>query len=597
MHLILSPEFFYFSEDICHMKNLMKIEFSTLLNDSNCIKNLETHEYIITSPLIEAEGNFQITCPMKISSSANTLIKCDIIEVFSNSVSFSNMSFETTIIVDTSNDFTFQDCKIRSTKKFADSVISIASSQNILINRCKITESTDCSGIIINYDSVVSIKNTEISHHPNSLLICGNGSTVTISNCNLHHSNGNGIYWINDGEVQIDHCTITDTKYPPILLNGPKSNISNNIIQNCPQDGICVYNSAKFTIEDNTISKVGSSAISVRSEAKGIIKSNKITDTGGNGAYIEFSNVQLFDNIFDHTAYPGVVIMNQSTATLKGNKITNIKACGIAGRNAKSITIIENEIDEISECGISLSSTENCRIESNKISNCAISSVESYNKSNSFILNNSISQIGKYAFLSYTSGQIKAENNQIDHIGESMVKLSHKGRGEFINNQVTNCSNQFVNKTSSLYYFAKNGQFENVTNDIEKAEENSIKFEKTSVNDDLTLCMKCNERKRDCYLIKCGHRVFCRECALMSLQNNEKCPLCRFPIIQISEGFKMNNDDLCILCFENKPDTIIMPCGHTGVCSKCLNNWLKENRVCPCCRTSNPYYNKIETSL
>ena len=79
------------------------------------------------------------------------------------------------------------------------------------------------------------------------------------------------------------------------------------------------------------------------------------------------------------------------------------------------------------------------------------------------------------------------------------------------------------------------GQFEAVTNDIEKAEENSIKFEKQQVNDDSVLCFKCHKKPRDCYLMTCGHRVYCKECAQLALQNKENCPLCRFPIIQISE--------------------------------------------------------------
>ena len=56
-----------------------------------------------------------------------------------------------------------------------------------------------------------------------------------------------------------------------------------------------------------------------------------------------------------------------------------------------------------------------------------------------------------------------------------MVKLSHKGSGEFIDNKITDCSKQCENSTTSFYYFAGNGQFEAVTNDIEKAEENSIR--------------------------------------------------------------------------------------------------------------------------
>ncbi|KAK8880603.1 hypothetical protein M9Y10_003284 [Tritrichomonas musculus] len=97
--------------------------------------------------------------------------------------------------------------------------------------------------------------------------------------------------------------------------------------------------------------------------------------------------------------------------------------------------------------------------------------------------------------------------------------------------------------------------------------------------------------------MSCVTRVYGKECAELALQNKETYQLCRFPIIQVSEGFKMSQDNLCILCLENKADTIIMPCGHIGVCSKCLNNWFKGNKVCPICRNAGSYYNKIDTSL
>lgn len=575
----------------------MKIDFLTLLDESNSIKNTETQEILITSPLIEAEGEYQILNPIKISSSSNTLIKCDIIEIHSPSVSFSNLSFETNIIVDTSNDFTFQNCTIKSTKKVADSVISIVSSQNVQIDNCKITESIDCCGLSVNFESIANIKNTEISHQSDTLLVIGNGSFVTVSHCNLHHSECNGIHCSVECNIQVDHCTINDINYPPILVNSSFCEISNNIIHSCSQNGINIAKSPHFTIENNTISKISNSAISVQSESQGIIKSNKVSEIGGNGAFIEFSKVEFLENTFNQSTYPGIAVINESEATLKDNKISNVKMCGIAGRNAKTINIINNEIDSISECGISLSSTEKCLIEGNKITNCAISSVECYNKSNAVIQNNKISHMGKYAFLSYTSGSIKSENNEIDHIGDSMVKLSHKGSGEFINNKVSGCPNQCDNKTTSIYYFANNGQFEAVTNDKERAEQDSIKFEMPNVNDEVILCLKCNKNQRNCYLMKCGHKVYCKECAQLALENKENCPLCRFPIIQVSEGYKMGEEDLCFLCFENKPDAIIMPCGHTGVCSICLNNWFKNNRVCPCCRTGDCYYNKIETSL
>lgn len=578
-------------------KHKMKIDFLTLFNETNSTKNAETNEIVITSPLIVAEeGDYQIKSPCQISSTVNTQIKCDIIEIFSPSVSFSGITFETNIILDTSNEFTFKNCTIKSTKKQADSVISVNFSQKVLIEDCKIIESTDCVGITVNFSSIIKIINTEICNQANSLIVCANRSIATIINCNLHHSEGNGIFVDDEGDILIEKCQITNTKCPPIWINHAKCCVKDNVIVNCEQDSVCVYNSPNFMLENNEISNIGSSAISIRSEAKGVIKGNKIKNVKGNGIYIEFSDVEVVENIFDNIDFPSVAVINNSKAVLKENKITNIDKCSIAGRNAKHIEIINNEIDKSKECGISLSGTEKCIINGNKISNCLISAIETYNESNAEITDNKISNMGKYAFMSYTAGNIIAKNNQIDHVGESMAKLTHTGKGEFVDNVISDCKSQCENQTTGLYYFANNGEFEAVTNNKDKAND-KVKFEQPIVSKNVVLCLKCNKNQRNCFLLKCGHQVYCKECAELALKNHENCPLCRFPIIQVSEGFKMNEDELCILCCEKKPDSIIMPCGHTGVCSDCLNNWFKENRCCPVCRAGDSYYNKIEKNI
>lgn len=49
---------------------------------------------------------------------------------------------------------------------------------------------------------------------------------------------------------------------------------------------------------------------------------------------------------------------------------------------------------------------------------------------------------------------------------------------------------------------------------------------------------------------------------------------------------KENNEENCILCYENKPDILIDPCCHGGVCKNCVIKYLKaDGKNCPLCKT------------
>ena len=80
--------------------------------------------------------------------------------------------------------------------------------------------------------------------------------------------------------------------------------------------------------------------------------------------------------------------------------------------------------------------------------------------------------------------------------------------------------------------------------------------------------MKCQKNDRNCFLIDCGHKVFCKECADLACKNKEN-------------------------CFENTIDCIILPCGHMCVCSQCLEHWFKNNQTCPVCRNDHSFYKNI----
>ena len=366
----------------------------------------------------------------------------------------------------------------------------------------------------------------------------------------------------------------------------------NDSFQNTDQNALGVYKSTDFVVEKCTFKKICGTAIQICDQSTGVINENRISDIEGNGVYSTGnSKIECKNNKVTDISYPAFALTNQTVGSLFGNEIRNIKFSGICVRGAKHVKIEGTHISLTRESGISISDTEECEVVGNRIEKCDIASIEGYNQSRVTICDNDISDIGKYGFLAYTSGYMKAENNRIEEVGKAIVKLAYKGGGEFINNRVVNCANQCQCETSSPYFFSGNGNLPGVTNIPEKVSD-TVRLDEPYV-DHNSLCLKCNKKPRDYYLIECGHKVYCKDCAELALKNHENCPLCRFPIVNVSSGFGASNEDTCIICCEKKSDCIILPCGHMGCCSSCLENWFKNKQCCPICRSEPSFFKKI----
>ena len=46
-------------------------------------------------------------------------------------------------------------------------------------------------------------------------------------------------------------------------------------------------------------------------------------------------------------------------------------------------------------------------------------------------------------------------------------------------------------------------------------------------------------------------------------------------------------DQFCVFCYENKPDILIDPCCHGGICKSCVVHYLRNDTgKCPFCKKS-----------
>ena len=43
-------------------------------------------------------------------------------------------------------------------------------------------------------------------------------------------------------------------------------------------------------------------------------------------------------------------------------------------------------------------------------------------------------------------------------------------------------------------------------------------------------------------------------------------------------------EELCYVCYESKPDAMLLPCGHLGLCIACVKQLCNIDSRCPLCR-------------
>lgn len=570
----------------------MGIDFISILDESNSIINKETGEIILTSEKFSTSDDYEINKPCKITSNCGTVIESLHFEVKSNSVSFDGINFLTSVHIVNSDNFQITNCTSKNAK-LLDGAFCFYNCKNVYISNVTITETNNITGIYITQDCTVTADNLKIFGLSETLLVCNTLSCLYLKNSSFHQTKANAIFISGGSYVEIRNCSLCDTEYPAIYVSQSKCKIEDNEISTVSQNGISLNTVKSFIVCRNKITDVNGSAIAVLDGSDGVAFRNNISKVGGNGIYVcNNSKIKAYKNIITDNHFPGVAILMQSNAILIKNQISKIIYSGICVRGANNVKILKSSIEDVQECGISISDTKKCIVKKNIIKNCKIASVEVYNKSKAYVCENDISNIGEFSFLAYTSAYMMAKNNLINSIGNAMVKLIYKGGGTFIDNKITNCPIQKVGQTSSLYFLSGNGNFSHVTNDKSKLNE-SVILEDPYVESSSFLCIKCQKKPRNCFLLDCGHKVYCEECAEQALKNKEMCPLCRFPIDNVTPGFTAGNDDLCVICLDKPANCIIVPCGHVGFCKHCLDHWYKTNKKCPICRAEPSFFKKI----
>ena len=546
--------------------------------------DLEAKEYSFEGKKIYIKSPFTISGP-KIGGAS---IKC-LNMIIEADGSLENVDISGSIIIKKSN-FSIKNCKIHDGDKSVGGNLVIRESSGNLEN-VEITVGNS-PGAFLEHCSDIFINNC-LFHDINHTLIAVSISThVIIQNSTFHNSPHNGVH-ASQSQMKIKNSKIYKTIFPAISATATAILISKVEIYEIEQNGISIDKSDDCLIKNCFLHQIGATAISANHESKATFRNNKFEEIGGNGFHItEKSNVEISQNVMNNCSFPAFAILNQCFGHIHHNIVTKCELSGACIRNATDVLFNDNEFTSMMDCGISISDTKKIQITRNSITNCQVAGIEAYNSSHVIADSNQISDIGEDAFLVYTGASIEARDNIITNVKRSFAALKWNGSGDFRHNQINNCPKLIGDDTNGDYVCIDNSGFENMTNCPEKSSEgiNLLPKLASSLNDK---CIKCNVNPRECFFQPCGHKVYCMKCGKEALESKDRCPLCRFPIEKVLEGYKDDDSSVCIICNDNKVDSIVMPCGHMMFCSACLSKWFLLKNVCPYCRCEHSFYKII----
>ena len=524
---------------------------------------------------------------IEIVTTCQTKVTCPLIIIKGRKISVKGFLFHSSVRFVECQESVLEDCEFQSPPAGPESACKLVGRSQVVIQNVKICNVGDKSALTVSGHSSAKCTNVHLESGTETLLVVNDESTVDISDSKIIGTEANGVFCNRNSTLFMKNCAIRRTKYPAIYVLGGACQVSHCELSGIEQNAISMNQCREFVIEDNTLESIEGSAIAVLDESKGVVRNNTVKKVAGNGVFVSTgSDVDIQGNKLLSNVYPGIAVLVGSSAWLLENVVAGVVYSGICCRGAKHITIEKCQVSNSQDCGISVSDTALCEIRNCEFLSCDAAAVESYNSAVVKVSDCILKDIKEWGFSAYACGQIHATNNTAERISGGLCRLRCRGSGFVSDTKCVEVKELVKAETTGDFVFYRNGSFRNTASKIELVPEGvgDVEILPEWVDPYKGLCLKCHKAPRECFLVDCGHMVYCQKCCDEAKEKKENCPLCRFPIAKGVVGYCSSLDDQCVICSENPASCVILPCGHTGYCRECLEKWYKNQRTCPTCR-------------
>lgn len=406
------------------------------------------------------------------------------------------------------------------------------------------------------------------------------------------------------------------------VKNGEYLIFDRSVVKNCSLSAFYISYCEKFIMNLCTINDCSHTAIYLE-HVTGFIQKTMISNCNGNGVNASHSSKVLITNCnFSKTTFPSIAICESSSGVIQESEISDSEMSGLIVRSNSTASIKKTTIQNAKLFGISVSDSKDVTVDETFILKCEQSAITVYN--NSRININSTHLVGpcKYGINCFTGGFVSSIDTTILGMSETAIWLHHAGSGIFDkliisptpitgNSDIAQIVNELeleqksvtdktkgeknsidklrIVKNESKRFFVIKSSYVVGLGCYEDHANIDAKEAPFGLNSVKPKCSLCGSDSSNCVYSRCGHSMYCNKCWDEMETKPEKCELCLMPVNGVVAPINCsyeNDDGICSICYTNKIDTVILPCGHT-ICYECAVHWFQSSIECPFCREKN----------
>ena len=520
--------------------------------------------------------------------------------VRSKFVTFKNLKFNGAIDVQTTDNtssLTLELCELNLKKGTREHAIKVGQKSKLIVKKSKFIN-LERTGIYANQYSHVEVYDSVFVNFIQSAIIMNQFSSSFIKNTTFKNVRRSSIFLNSQATCDIDHCTFSGYGDHTISINqGAKANITFTKFQDLDHHGIYVMNKGELNASKLSFKNITFAGIYLCNSSKGDIKQSEFNDMPGNAILLNNSSLKIDGCHFRNIDGPVLTVTgHESSAEFLNSSTKTCKSHAFILKDASAPVFDNLAISNVSGHCFSISAFSRPLIKKCVINKCGNSAFSVFNGAAPLITKNTITNS---VFLdTFSCGMPLCSQNHIycenTMKASNLISIHHRGAGEFAENNlcILDGKQQFSVFDGKLTLLGdiplkakenlrKPADLEHLYQEITKQEWKEHIQIMSEGNIDLNQsveCFGCHSKKSEVFLIPCGHKIFCEECA----NHCQICPLCQMPVESITHMQKSENDH-CLTC-GHLSDCISLPCGHLSKCYGCSSIGSSSTKICPTCK-------------
>lgn len=481
-------------------------------------------------------------------------------------VVFENLDISGKIQITAHAKVIFRNCNIHNLDH-NECVVEIFDNSSGLFENCSLDNDLKVC-VVIRDRSFAYFNRCTVDHSANTGILVQDSSSIQAFNCDFSRCTRYAIYLFRGGKAFLQNCTFHNISGKPIFsLNNSEVEARGCHFDTCQGGAICMAESSKLQIMECDFQNIDGCAISLLKDSSTKVSDCMFEQINGNGVNFDISTGEVTDCTFDSFNFPAI-----SVSGLNANP--TIKRCTIRNVSEHSFIAVRcNAAPIFEDIHIGGFTSETPVISCSDFSGSVFKGID-------FDISDKTPEI-----IACNAAKVKVVPSPKCKV-ECVHENGHMEEYFPVIGDHEYCLRIFERTSSQAMMLPPTNthiypEFIDIQN-VQQYEHPDAKVISCLCGHTITSCPICKSHDHDVFTFD-GENLICKNCGVLDFKHNAfKCSLCKFPIRKVLRPF--DDNDTCVICLENSPNVIFLPCGHKCTCHECTHECIRHKKICPICQ-------------